>query len=353
MVTPTRDERKERGLLIPCLFRRRSPTETKPGRRGSDNQDESSSYFIHKPFHWFHHPPRTLRLGATNHGPVLCLVYNSWFWRRWKLQFGVGLSGEAVVDPRGAVSWHRHSTNNEDPSPKRYDSPSQSLRAGSSKPQRHDPLAKRIEHDTTEKLHSSVPASPSKPGVQVQPPPLPPTPPTAPEATSLTWTSPFSSTPRRYHFRHAGLDFHWKGTGAVQERRARGPFVRFNHLKLVVALPPGPDPDPAARTELCLARYTSALACGKAGVLELHEAPILRLLRKLGEAGGGTALGARDDDDGHAAPAPAVGAAAVRCAGLYDMIVATAVCMVVGEWQKRGWLKRVLQLVASEASGNF
>lgn len=36
----------------------------------------------------------------------------------------------------------------------------------------------------------------------------------------------------------------------------------------------------------------------------------------------------------------------------YYIIVATAMCMVIGEWQKRDWLKKIIELAAGEAGGN-
>lgn len=44
--------------------------------------------------------------------------------------------------------------------------------------------------------------------------------------------------------------------------------------------------------------------------------------------------------------------ASVKHTRLYDIIVATAICMVVGEWQKRDWLRKIIKLAAGEAGGN-
>lgn len=64
----------------------------------------ATSYFVHHPYLSFHSPPRTFRRGGTKNSPVLALINNSWFWRKWKLQFRGLLADDRVVDPRGVIS---------------------------------------------------------------------------------------------------------------------------------------------------------------------------------------------------------------------------------------------------------
>ncbi|QDS75014.1 hypothetical protein FKW77_005742 [Venturia effusa] len=42
----------------------------------------------------------------------------------------------------------------------------------------------------------------------------------------------------------------------------------------------------------------------------------------------------------------------VKHTRLYEIIVAKAMYMVIGEWQKRDWLRKVVELVAGETGGN-
>lgn len=42
----------------------------------------------------------------------------------------------------------------------------------------------------------------------------------------------------------------------------------------------------------------------------------------------------------------------VKHTRLCDIIVATAMCMVIGKWQKRDWLRKFIELAAREAGGD-
>ncbi|QDS75013.1 hypothetical protein FKW77_005736 [Venturia effusa] len=64
----------------------------------------ANTFYVHHPYISFHNPPRTFRYGGTKNSPTLASINNSWFWRKWTLQFGCALADDGVVDPRGALS---------------------------------------------------------------------------------------------------------------------------------------------------------------------------------------------------------------------------------------------------------
>jgi len=119
----------------------------------------------------------------------------------------------------------------------------------------------------------------------------------------LNWTNPhpFNKHVRRYCFRYAGIEFHWKGTSTVKESRGFGFFLHFNHLKLVALVPvaSGETPEtPAGPTrswsslsrlsrkstnkpkmrQIVLATYTSSIAPRKSGALEMLDAEIIKFI---------------------------------------------------------------------------
>ena len=156
----------------------------------------------------------------------------------------------------------------------------------------------------------------------------------------------FSHKTRLYRFEHAGLDFYWKGTGTVKETKTCGWFMRFHHLKLCVRVPivaTSDDSGPVKRAvsrgsilspfrgksagfrEVCLAKYTSSICAKKAGVLEIYDDVIHRL----------SLDGVIGMDSEKRRELETAGIIGVKNLRLYDIIVASAMCMMIGEWQKR------------------
>ena len=74
-----------------------------------------------------------------------------------------------------------------------------------------------------------------------------------------------------------------------------------------------------------MAKYTSALARKKAGVLQVYDKALYSLI-----LGSSVPL---HQEKKHALTRD--GVAGVKQLRLYEVIIATAMCMVIGEWQKR------------------
>ncbi|KAF2460411.1 hypothetical protein BDY21DRAFT_369429 [Lineolata rhizophorae] len=218
----------------------------------------------------------------------------------------------------------------------------------------------------------------------------------ADEVVYLTWASPFSLDTRQYQFQYRGIDFCWKGTGTVEvERHPKLAFiVHYNHLKLVArvkvpsstkaSLVPRPEQQTSELTtlapvdsrpssfvrdvktnnnkrsendflatapnegggtfrEICLGKYTSSVLKKKSGELEIFDGAIAGFLAKyLPSAlpcGGETC-----EDD----------LASIKRTRFYDVVIATALCMVIGEWQKRLTVRKVAEtlLAAGEGGGD-
>jgi hypothetical protein len=176
----------------------------------------------------------------------------------------------------------------------------------------------------------------------------------AEEAVYLKWTSPFSRNTRRYHFQFRGIDFYWKGTGTVKETRTCGLLLHFNHLKLVAQVP-APDHGKGAlafRPELCLGKYTCSIATKKSGKLDLFDGAIWRLVSEympeLLAQVHGEGIPEKSGAGGKISPAQVT---LVKKTLLYQLIVATAMCMVIGERQKRDTIKKIIEAAATEGAG--
>lgn len=327
----------------------------------------ANSYFVHKPCISFHHPPRTLRRGVTKNSPTLALINNSWFWRRWKLKFGELLADDRVVDGRGVISLpYGSGKTNADEVINGYKIRSWRLWGESGKQYHHDINAKRkrqdkespssdADHVPEPHTHSAQPSILAKDIID--------------EVVHFSWKSPFTNHVRDYHFQYCNADFYWKGTGTVQDGRTCGCCLRFNHLKLVIRVPSTYDTSNDGATkdedekcikpvrrpfgsriwqrstpdfrEICIAKYTSSVGRKKAGTLEIYDETIYRLVKD------------------HVIPSDSsklieLGSeiVSIKHTRLCDVIVATAMCMVIGEWQKREWVKKIIEAAAGEAGGN-
>ena len=158
---------------------------------------------------------------------------------------------------------------------------------------------------------------------------------------------------REYVFRYAHIDFKWKGTGTVRdERRFWGPWRRYNHLKLVAALPlvPPSEPESSVTSSLkhhCLGHHgcpSGALETGGKGQGE-GERVVHVTLAKYTNLWGDRKLGRLAVFEAgleHCFPDPQDAVARDR---LRHIVIATAFCMLQGEREKRETLRKVAEIL--------
>ncbi|KAK3063587.1 hypothetical protein LTS18_014362 [Coniosporium uncinatum] len=323
VISPITDPRREQY----CPPSRKKWAKKHPHPIADDpwEDEHREGYYMHLPNLAFRDPPRTLRRGGTKHGTPICLVYNSWLWRRWKLQFGSGLAEDGVIDPRGVVSYGYHDSRDDDYALKGYPVRSWRMWCESGKQYHREVNKKRkVEKLASSDLSISVTTEVPSPTHSEKPVNKQ----LIDEVVHLDWTSPLSRNTRLYQFRYAGLEFCWKGTSTVKETRKFGSFLRYHHLKLVVKVSMN---NPTEETRVshakyCLAKYTASVAAEKAGMLEVYDTAIKCLLLEHVEAHGGSEL------------------ENVKETRVYDLVIATAMCMIVAEWQKRKTIKTLVEI---------
>ncbi|KAF8848652.1 hypothetical protein BDZ45DRAFT_605584 [Acephala macrosclerotiorum] len=298
------------------LFQRRNtwssiPTKAKRGKyldkREYDPRTETSPYYLYLPTLYGHMPPYTLRHGGTKRAPPACLMESSWFWRKWTMQFGDVLAQDGVIDGRGVVNIKYGTKKGEDGTLKGYAVRAKRYMGESGK--QWFRTQKALQEHNTELVQKMKPN----------------------EAVQLAWASPFSTRTREYHFKWRDFKFKWKGTKSV--RRSENffqPFLRYNHLKLVVAVPS--KVVGTHEEEVLLATYTSVPASRKAGRLELYQDAIDDFLSE-------------HIHDTFGLKADTFGAKRLR-----DVLVASAMCMVISEYQKRQVIIQII-LAALNATG--
>jgi hypothetical protein len=285
--------------------------------RTVDETDASQSFFFHKPYLAFHSPPLVLHAGSTKHGPPVLLIHSSAFWRKYKIQYGDSLAAADVLDPRGVVAFSHHGGNKpdqlkaDDTKLKGYKVRTWRLWGESGK----DYVRQVREERKHGRKRESGPQR-SECGDPVR----------ADGVVYLKWSNPFSLCTRQYHFHYASIDFYWKGTSSVKKRGFFGMFVRFNHLKIVAAIhvpsPVETGAEPAVR-EVCLGRYVSSVSKKKCGRLELYDGVIARLVEEHSGKKDGEQERGRDETLER------------RKVCLVRIIVATAICMIAAEKEKR------------------
>ncbi|KAF2786239.1 hypothetical protein K505DRAFT_330491 [Melanomma pulvis-pyrius CBS 109.77] len=318
-----------------------SPTSTADG-----NSD--GAFYLNTPYLAFHMPPAVLYNGKSRHtGTPLVLIHASACWRKWKLQLGPSIAEPGVIDPRGVVCWRhnggdKHALKADDRKLKGYKVRTWRLWCEHGKAYVHGIKAMRKagggpDPDVFDEDEKSPPAR-------------------ADEVVYLKWTSPLSRHTRRYQFQYAGIDFFWKGTGSVKESRACGWSVKYNHLKLVALVPAIEDGTEGmgkkVEMELCLGKYTSSIAAKKSGTLELFDAPIWRLVSEhipsaLAQVKSELSRGEIGDVEEYEKKR----VAAMKKTFLYQVIVATAMCMIQGEKEKREVIKAIVIELISSGSG--
>ncbi|KAF2415506.1 hypothetical protein EJ08DRAFT_703880 [Tothia fuscella] len=342
IITPLESPGREHHFRTPLFLRKKGLGE-KPfdvfKSEGSEEVD-SNSYYVHQPYVSFHCPPRTLRHGATKSSTPICIIKNSWFWRSWTLQFGNRL--EEAIDPRGVVSWAYNTPEKAPTIPEEFAVKGYKVRkwrlCGETGKAYHHEVNKMRKEQTLEAGHDrEKSATNNLTGGSI-----------IDEVVHFRWISPFTSKTRQYQFQYHGIDFYWKGTGTVRESKTCGFMLKFNHLKLMASIPSGvdgeKDQDSSIHgprcTQICLGKYTSQLGRRKAGILELYDAAIKRFLHD-------PAIPPHRTAETEAGP----DVASVKHTRLYDIIIATAMCMVIGEWQKRRTIKEIIMTIAGEGAG--
>ncbi|KAF2020659.1 hypothetical protein BU24DRAFT_5671 [Aaosphaeria arxii CBS 175.79] len=309
-----------------------------PGNQSTelDAVDNDASFLLYTPYLSFHDPPRVLYTQTSNVGVPLMLIHTKSFWRSYKLQFGPSIAKPGVIDPRGVVSWKNNGGDkkilkSDDQRLKGYKVKTWRLWGEGGKEYVHNLRAKRkanvgpdpdVLEDETEAIDQAA--------VRAE------------YVVYLKWTSPFSRDTRRYHFHFEGIDFYWKGTGTVKETRTCGIWCHFSHLKLVAKLPATED---GQQLEVCLGKYTSSIASKKHGTLDLFDGAIWHLMVDYMPS----AL-PRVSREG-LADSTQEQLSAVKKTWLYNVIVATSMCMILGEKHKRATVRQILEAAASEGGG--
>jgi hypothetical protein len=361
---PTLKEQKEkkRQRLLEEIQKKIDPVTTDlPSPKADDDDDDA--FFLHSPYLAFHDPPQVLYIGNTKRTVPAVLIHSSLFWRKWKLQLGPAISQPGVLDPRGVVCWRHNGGDGkartaDDKLLKGYKVRTWRLWGETGKDYVHSVKANReagigpdpdvVEDDNQVDDTAEKDSNGFDPGYRNAPA-------RAEEVVYLNWTSPFSRNTRQYHFRYAGLDFYWKGTGTVKETRKCGFFLHFNHLKLVAQLPsPAGESqgERVGRHEVCLGKYTSSIATQKSGNLDLYDGAMWRLMAEhmpcaFAEVQQGVEL-AKNDSGVESAVAEI---RPVKKTRLYQVVVATAMCMIIGEKQKRDTVRRIIEALITEGGG--
>lgn len=300
-----------------------------------------NTFFLHKPYLAFHMPPRVLYTCNTKDPTPAVLIHEGWFWKEYKLQLGPSIAQPGVVDPRGVVAWKHHGGSK------------QALKADDRKMKGYKVRNWRLWGETGKAYVHSVKTN-RKAGVSVDPDALkedsiqPASPVKADEVVYLRWARPLSRHTRCYHFHYAGIDFSWKGTGTVSESRTCGLFLRFNHLKLVAKLPGTANARGEGGLEICLGKYTSSIASKKSGSLEFFDTAILRLVKEYAPE----MLAQNLSVDGqNVADVEVERISVLKASSLYQVILATGLCMAISEKEKRYTVLSILSEGGQGAGG--
>ncbi|KAJ5222938.1 uncharacterized protein N7469_009178 [Penicillium citrinum] len=298
--------------------RRQSHREEAEVYEASQRQaNEANSYFLHQPKHLFSNPPRLLRRGSDKDGEPICLIYSAPFWDHWNVQFKDNLN--EIVDPRGMIPFENRSRRDNSIKGdgcawKGYKVRSWRVWGESGKAYHQRINARRKMRE--EEGHKVIPAFE----------PL-----SADEAIKLSWSFPFVR-PRRYEFQYAGINFIWKGTRdlPVDEKFAKV-LLPLNHLKLIATDPKG--------NRYFIAFYSSAFNPEKYGRLWVFDNMISNLL----EQSGGSQMNdyLQNAEEGSASRQESD----IRRTRIYELVMATSMCMVLGEWEKRATLYLMLLML--------
>ncbi|KAH8654558.1 hypothetical protein BGZ60DRAFT_386155 [Tricladium varicosporioides] len=305
---------------------------------GKDPRVENCPYFLQLPTLYGHDPPYALKRGGKK-GEVAGLMKPHFAWKSWEIQLGEILKQEGIVDGRGVVNWRYGTKNGEDGTLKGYTERKRRYWGESGK--KWFKLQKEIGHTIPEVAEKARPD----------------------ETVKLRWVHPITRA-REYRYTWRGYEFVWKGTGQVaSKRRFWRHFHRYQHLKLVVVLPREEKGGVklSEGNEVLLAIYTSAVSKRKAGRLEVFWDVVEEFLNDhMGDL-------CRSDNSATISQAQATDVKAEKSTPeqklnpeeetrerLKDIVMATALCMVIGEFGKRQALLSLFLLmidIASNAGG--
>ncbi|PVH85004.1 hypothetical protein DL98DRAFT_568618 [Cadophora sp. DSE1049] len=271
-----------------------------------DPRTETSPYFLHLPTLYGKNPPYTLR-----HGDIL--------------------AQSGVVDGRGVVN----------------------IKYGTKKGldgtfQGYEVRSKRYIGESGKAWHN-LQAAQNEKVVELAEKPKPD------EVVILKWTAPLSFHTREYQFTWRGFDFVWKGTQTVRPNKMLfRPFLHYNNLKLVVYIPGQRGEDPK---ELILARYTSVVSGRKSGRLEAYQHVIEYFLSQNESVLQQYEPAATDVGHcAHEEEKPPVRnfvhePSAKTSQRFSDIVMGTAMCMILGEFTKRQVLVSVILALAGAYDG--
>lgn len=297
-------------------------------------EPDDTAFYIHQPYLSFHLPPRVLYTGSSKYtAKPAVLIHEGCFWKKYTLQLGPSISQPGVIDPRGVVSWRHNGGDKkarkaDNHKLKGYKVRGWRLWGETGKGYVHAVKANRVAGKGPDP--DVFDSKSKKPAV-------------AEEVVYLRWMSPLSRHTRCYHFHYMGIDFYWKGTASVRESRACGLLLRFNHLKLVARLPIV-DIKKREEDELRLGRYTCSIACKKSGTLEFFDAAILHLIDEYVPS----MLDLSSDEEISEEDVETERVLRLRKSRLYQVFVATAMCMIKSEKEKR---HKLMELILNAAEG--
>jgi hypothetical protein len=308
----------------------------KPGKRRKflkENPEvatDPNGFFVHNPYISFHRPPRTLGRGSSKQGTPICLIHNSVFWKRWNLQFGEDMV--AAIDPRGAVSWNQRSNpdnridDGDDLALEGYKVRTWRLWRETGKQYHRDVNAKRKQKKKETKANKEDAQQEVGYSDGDTDPDAGHLPARADEALALCWIEPLSTRTRCYQWKYAGVDLAWKGTRNLPaEFKCSKRWLPWHHLKLTARVPSASG---HSQDEAVLAQYFSSIEKKKYGVLVVYKAELSRLFGHTPNADVG-------DNCEYDSP----------LSKAHEAIVATAVCMVVGEKQKRNVVYAIFKAI--------
>ncbi|KAL5317437.1 hypothetical protein ACEPPN_014532 [Leptodophora sp. 'Broadleaf-Isolate-01'] len=331
---------EEQNKSTPSLFNCRRTETTSPKvskAKALDNprcdpRTETAPYFLHLPTIYGKAPPYTLRHGGTKAAPTACLLHCSAFWRTWKLEFGDLLAQPGVVDGRGVVNINYGTKKGLDGTFQGYEV----------RPKRYVGESGKAWHKLQATQDEKVDNLAEKPKPE--------------EVVCLKWTAPLSFHTREYRFNWRNFEFVWKGTQTVQpSKKFFHPFLRYNNLKLVVFIPTRDGDQPK---ELILARYTSVVAGRKSGRLEVYQHVIdyflsenAAALQQYEPTANVASDGALQQEKSLTVQDREPESRAKAAQRLADIVVGTAMCMIIGEFTKRQVLISVILTLAGAYSG--
>ncbi|KAF1922978.1 uncharacterized protein M421DRAFT_49582, partial [Didymella exigua CBS 183.55] len=331
VITPVLSPSQERRFGPSLRQQKQRRMAKKAAKKLRDQEPEETSYLLHTPYLSFHMPPAVLYAGTSRYAPAapLALVHSHCFWRAYTIQLGPSLRAPGVIDPRGVVSWAHNGVSKGDlqrdgagdgRALKGYRVRGWRLWGENGRAYVHS--VRNLRRARVAFDDPDVDAHAAKQKAR------------ADEVVRLRWTQPLSRQTRRYAFAFRGVEFWWKGTGSVREARTCGWLLRFCHLKLVATMPGRSAEERDGAREVCLGTYTSSVAAEKSGVLEVFDGAVLRVVEErmpslleeeCGEEG--------EDDCGGADERGKI--AKLKRGVLYQLIVATVLCMASAEKEKR------------------